>query len=388
MRSPVTARLLLAGAKAALSKRSARDSEVRAASILRGRFPALRPLFVDSGTSALALALRALRAASPGRTGPVALPAYACYDLATAVHATGTPFVLYDLDPATLGPDPDSLRDALSHGVTTVAVAHLYGLPADMRLVRRIALTVNAQLIDDAAQAFGATLDDRPIGAWGDAGVLSFGRGKGVTAGGGGALLLPDALPNPTGFSALSAAEAGLRALVLTAAQWMLGRPALYGLPASIPGLGLGATVFRAPHPERQATRFSLGALVEALGLMDAELASRRASAERYSRMLSGSTVAIPAPPVGASPSYLRYPVIPARGIAQRIRRGDGRSLGIAPGYPLSLADLPGFGDRRTNGTGRFEGARFLAANLVTLPVHSAVREAEFSRIADWCARG
>ena len=63
-------------------------------------------LLTDSGTSALALALQ--RAARE-RPGPAALPAFCCYDIATAADVAGVPFVLYDVDPETLGPDPASL---------------------------------------------------------------------------------------------------------------------------------------------------------------------------------------------------------------------------------------------------------------------------------------
>ena len=73
-------------------------------------------LLTDSGTSALALALRMAVAARPDRP-TVALPAWACYDLATAADAADVGVVLYDLDPATLGPDWASLDRALSAGV-------------------------------------------------------------------------------------------------------------------------------------------------------------------------------------------------------------------------------------------------------------------------------
>src|SRR4029077_10244446 len=73
------------------------------------------------------------------RPGPVALPAYCCYDLATAVDAAGVSFVLYDVEPSTLGPDERSLRAALSAGAGTVVVAHLYGVPVDMNAVHALA---------------------------------------------------------------------------------------------------------------------------------------------------------------------------------------------------------------------------------------------------------
>ena len=70
-------------------------------------------------------------------------------------------------------------------------VVHLYGVPADPEPVRAALAGAGAVLIEDAAQGAGASLRGRPLGGFGDLSVLSFGRGKGNTAGRGGALLAP-----------------------------------------------------------------------------------------------------------------------------------------------------------------------------------------------------
>jgi dTDP-4-amino-4,6-dideoxygalactose transaminase len=83
-----------------------------------------------SGTDALQRGIR-LAAARVGRRAAVALPAYSCFDLASAAIGTDLPIVLYDLDPDTLGPDLDSLRHALAAGARVVVISPLYGMPVD-----------------------------------------------------------------------------------------------------------------------------------------------------------------------------------------------------------------------------------------------------------------
>ena len=135
-------------------------------------------LLLDSGTSALTLALRAARrgAEAAGRVPLVALPAYGCFDLATAAVGADVRIVLYDLDPATLGPDWPSLERALAHRPAAVVAAHLHGVPVDVAHVARLAAEVDAVVIDDAAQGVGASIAGRPLGSFGSLGILSFGR--------------------------------------------------------------------------------------------------------------------------------------------------------------------------------------------------------------------
>ncbi|MGH7657720.1 MAG: hypothetical protein ACREL6_05755, partial [Gemmatimonadales bacterium] len=111
--SPLPGGAIVTGAHAALTNGDDARSEVR--DWLHSRYRPEAELLVDSGTSALALAIAAcgsgapaigasrdFRADAPSR---VALPAWGCYDLATAADMAGATVRLYDLDPGTLGPD-------------------------------------------------------------------------------------------------------------------------------------------------------------------------------------------------------------------------------------------------------------------------------------------
>ncbi len=108
----------------------------------------------------------------------MALPAFTCYDIASAAVGAGVRVALYDVDPDTLGPDPASLERVLAAGAGAVVAGPLYGVPLEWDALRALADRHGALLIEDAAQGHGASWRGRPLGSLGDLSVLSFGRGK------------------------------------------------------------------------------------------------------------------------------------------------------------------------------------------------------------------
>jgi dTDP-4-amino-4,6-dideoxygalactose transaminase len=288
-------------------------------------------------------------------------------------------FLLYDLDPTTLGPDWTSLRRALDQGAGVVVAVHLYGIPVDLAAMQDLAGAAGAVVIEDAAQATGATLGGKPAGSLGRYAVLSFGRGKGMTGGRGGALLLnssPDA--RAPRLPALTHRSSSLRDAALLLAQWALARPSVYRLPLSIPALRLGETIYHAPSPAGSPSRFALGALTRTIPLALAEASRRRVSANWLLEQIgdSGSIVS-PKPPAGAVPGYLRLPVVIDPAVAGPLSTDQARSLGVWRGYPRSLADLENFGARRLGPGGSTRGARLLAERLFTLPTHGLLYPAD-----------
>ncbi len=387
VRSPLSLQALGTGLAALVSGAGSAESVL--SETLCRRFGSRRLIFTDSGTSALILALRATRDDGAPGPAPVALPAYGCYDLATAADGADVPVLLYDIDPETLGPEMTSLRAALERGARTVVVAHLYGVPVDLALVRAELRTPGARLVEYAAQGAGAAYVGRPLGAHGSYAVLSFGRGKGITSGQGGALLANDKQASAIIkelSSSVSAARADLSEPLAAAAQWLLARPSLYGIPSSLPFLGLGETVYRPPREPRQMSAFALGVLGRTLELADRETGMRRARAERLLAAIQrhGATIKPILAPRHSVPGWLRLPVIAADTQRSRLRSAQARRLGIMPGYPETLADLPGFRARVRNVDARFDGARHLTASLFTLPTHGALSEADLSRLERW----
>lgn len=381
--SPVRARALAAGVRAALGEERA----ARVRDLVERDWGARDVLLTRSGTAALTLALRAAAAVRPGR--PAALPAWGCYDLATAADGADLPVVLYDLDPGTLAPEPRSLRRALDAAPCAVVVAHLYGVPVDVDAVVWHAAAAGVLLVEDAAQGAGAALRTRPAGSLAPLSVLSFGRGKGRTGGGGGALLAHDV----DGQAAIRHARlrvrdggAGWGDLAGAAALCALARPGLYAVPAALPFLRLGETVYHPPSAPRRISRAAAGVLAAGWERASREPQVRRHHATRLLAALHAAGARVPRLPPGATAGWLRLPVLLDGDDAARARSPAARRLGIAPGYPRALCDLDGFRARVLNPGDDFAGARGLAASLVTLPTHSLLREGDLRALEGWIA--
>ncbi|MEP6495573.1 MAG: DegT/DnrJ/EryC1/StrS family aminotransferase [bacterium] len=330
----------------------------------------------DSGTSALVLALRL---AAPN--GIVGLPAYACVDLTAAALYAGVRVRLYDIDPDTLSPDLDSVRRMLRRGVDAIVVAHLFGYPADVSSIREIAAHDGVTVIEDAAQGAGGTSNGRRLGGLGELGVLSFGRGKGLCAAGGGALVgAGDRWSAAVESLDVPVAGRGLSGLAKTGVQWMLGRPSLYALPSMLPWLHLGEMVYH-PAGEPGGMSAASGALVNAaFDLEPADVAARRAHAALLERAvhdapeLAGVT-GLP----GASPAFLRFPVRDLSG-----RRRSAPELGIVRPYPATLADHAELRPILTAGEPAVPGATELRDSLFALPTHRFVTDSDVSALHRW----
>lgn len=139
-----------------------------------------------SGTLAVEVALRAV-GVGPG--DEVILGAYDFEPSFLSVHNLGATPVLIDVSPANAGLSPEHLDGAITPATKAVLATHLHGGLVRMSAVIDIARRHHVAVVEDAAQASGATVGGRPAGSWGDVGVLSFGGSKLLTAGRGGAIL-------------------------------------------------------------------------------------------------------------------------------------------------------------------------------------------------------
>ena len=392
--SPVSFRALARATAVAVRRASGDAALGRVTEVLRARYGATAVALTDSGTLALVVGLRSLLP----RGGTVALPAYACVDLVAAAIRTPIQVRLYDSDPLTLGPDLDSLRRAVARGVDVIVVAPLYGYPVDMVSVRDIASAAGVQVIEDAAQHAGGRVSGVPVGASGPVTVLSFGRGKGTTGGRGGAVFATDGA-RPEVVAALSAwiegagtrtndRRAGWDDLGRAVAQWAFGRPALYAIPASIPALGLGQTVYRpAPDPGR-LSRAAASLVERALTRMDADRDLRAQRAAWYhQRLADDETVQLVQPIAGVQPGYLRFPILSAR--PDGALHPAAPALGVVRTYPRVLGEEPAIAAilKLGESTIATPGAQTLVRQLLTLPTHAAVTDADAERIVAW-ARG
>jgi dTDP-4-amino-4,6-dideoxygalactose transaminase len=149
---------------------------------------------LTSGTAALHLALRMLGIG----TGDVAMvQSFTFCGTTNPVSYLGAEIVFIDSELDTWNMCPNALQEALEackhKSVKAIMPVHLYGMPAKMQDILSVAKEFGVPLIEDAAEALGSNIDNKPCGSFGKFGVLSFNGNKIITTSGGGALLSENA---------------------------------------------------------------------------------------------------------------------------------------------------------------------------------------------------
>jgi dTDP-4-amino-4,6-dideoxygalactose transaminase len=140
-----------------------------------------------SGTDALVLALRALNI-GPG--DEVIIPAYTFFATAGTVLSVGAKPIFVDIDPVSYEIDVARIKDYLTPRTKAIIPVHLYGHPADMDPILELARSRGLKLIEDNAQAFGATYRGKKTASFGDIGCLSFFPTKNLGAYGDGGMVV------------------------------------------------------------------------------------------------------------------------------------------------------------------------------------------------------
>lgn len=143
----------------------------------------------SNGTTALHLALAAL-GIGPG--DEVIVPDLTFVSTANAVVYTGAVPVMVDVDPATWCVDPAAVSAAITKRTKAIIPVHLYGYPADMKAILKIAAKHKLLVLEDAAEAHGATIGKKKVGGFGSAAIFSFYGNKTITTGEGGMITTND----------------------------------------------------------------------------------------------------------------------------------------------------------------------------------------------------
>ncbi len=142
-----------------------------------------RALAVTNGTIALELSLRAI-GVGPG--DEVIVPSFTFIATANAALMLGARPVLCDIDLEIFAIDPSCVEASISRRTRAIIPVHLYGHPADMDPILRVAKDHGVFVVEDAAQAHGALYKGSKCGSLGDLGVFSFYATKNMTTGEGG----------------------------------------------------------------------------------------------------------------------------------------------------------------------------------------------------------
>src|SRR5947207_6723483 len=184
---PLRDELLAAIARVCDSQRFILGPEITALEEELARMLGIRhAIAVSSGTDALLLALMALDIKAGDE---VVTTTYSFFATAGAVVRLGARPILVDIDPATFNIDPGQTAAAITPRTKAILPVHLFGLSADLDPIVDAASHAGIPIVEDAAQAIGATYNSRPVGTFGALACFSFFPSKNLGAFGDAGLL-------------------------------------------------------------------------------------------------------------------------------------------------------------------------------------------------------
>ncbi|TXD81370.1 DegT/DnrJ/EryC1/StrS family aminotransferase [Subsaximicrobium wynnwilliamsii] len=144
---------------------------------------------VSNGTVAIQLALTAY---GIGEGDEVIMPNLSFIATANATLHCGAKPVFADIDPSNLCLDPNAIEALITPKTKAIMPVHLYGHPAQMDAILKIANKHGLWVIEDAAEAHGATVNGKRVGSWGNCATFSFYGNKNLTTGEGGMITTDD----------------------------------------------------------------------------------------------------------------------------------------------------------------------------------------------------
>ncbi|MDR7544971.1 MAG: DegT/DnrJ/EryC1/StrS family aminotransferase [Armatimonadota bacterium] len=303
----------------------------------------------SSGSTALHIALLALGIGCGDRvvTTPFTFgaPSHAI------IHVGAVP-VFVDVDPTTANLDPGAVEDALrGGGVRAILAVHLYGLPASMPDLRELADRYGVLLIEDCAQAHGASIGGRKVGTFGDAAIFSFYPTKNMTTGEGG--------------------------MVVTADPAVARRARLLVDPRGDAEYAYEVVGFN----------FRMTEVAGAIGLvqlaaLDARNEQRRANARRLSEGLGDlAWLEVPREPRGYRHVYHQYTIRVRRHRDELSRHLTALGIGNRVYYPALVPFTPAY--RRRGFGGTYPHAEQLTRNVLSLPVYPGLRPEEVDAVVE-----
>jgi len=326
--------------------------------------------FHASGREALRVALGRV-AAESGRD-EVVVPAYTCFSVPAAAVAAGLRVRLVDVDPDGRI-DVSALARLPLERAAAIVVCNLFGVPEPVDTVRKLAEDAGAAVVDDAAQSLGAAGPEGPAGARGSVGILSFARGKPLSALGGGAIVSRGEPPLLDSSIGPARANAVARALAYNAA---LAGP-VFRLLSGVPALGIGKTVYDPEFVRGAIGGASLALAAALLPDLAAAAARRAARARELAAWFRSRTEFTPIlPPEGTTGAFprlaVRAPTAAAR--TRALARLEELGVGASAMYPSALDAVAALAPHLAGGPPHVPGARDLAARVVTVPTHGRLR--------------
>jgi len=333
---------------------------------------------VNSGRSALYVTLEALKGTSHCRE--VVIPAFVCPSVAKAVEKAGLKVVPCDVTRAGFGLDPESLKQVLSDETLAVVATHLFGYPSDLSVVQRLANGLGVKVIEDAAQAFGATVRSRPVGTLADIGIFSFGISKVLCTMGGGVILTKDEqLAHAISIFLDKLHEPSLPRQIFTFTQL-----AALTLLTRSQHLGLLMQIWESMRSDDLRDFEIMGyppfqaAIGRNLLRRFAEISADRARVSRHiSEGLAGiKGILLPRTNGCSEPVFLRFPIVvhDLTTRARLLKRLRSAGINVSKMYDRKSFDaICGLAARLI----AYPNTQYLADRMIVLPTHSFMREGE-----------
>ena len=290
---------------------------------------------MNSGTSALHLALAAL-GVQPG--DEVVTTPYTFVATAWAISYCGATPVFADIDPATFNLCPTAAEKALTPKTKAIIPVHLYGQPADMDPLLDLSRRKGLPLVEDAAQAHGATYKGKRVGGFGAISAFSFYPSKNLGAAGEGGIAL-------TNDATLAAKLKSLREHGSTKRYYH----DTVGYNYRMEGVQGMVLKIKLPH-------------------LDGWNARRQQIAKMYGELLEGSTVKLP--PVGADRTHVYHLYVVRH--AQRDALAEylkNKGIGTAMHYPLPLHLQKAY-ESLKQGPGCFPHSEQASKECLSLPMY------------------
>jgi dTDP-4-amino-4,6-dideoxygalactose transaminase len=320
------------------------------------RCGAARGVGVGTGHSALFVALKAL---GIGEGDEVITVANTDISTASAIGQCGARIVFVDIDEATFNIDPDAVEAAITSRTAAIIAVHLYGLPADLGRLAEISRRHGLALVEDAALAFGASVDGRPVGGIGDVGCFSFAPHKILGAYGDG------------GMITTSDEQLAEKALLL-AGYGERGRESMADSDGRLTILEQGY------HTHLDLLQAAI--LRVKLHHVDTWIEQRRSRAALYEALFAGVDVKTPTTPAGKTHVFRNYVVrLKDRDFARARLASEGIETALLYVPPLHLQPVyASLGYRR----GSLPITEQVAEELLCLPVYPELSDEAVRRVA------
>lgn len=306
---------------------------------------------VGSGTEALHLALAAC---GVGAGDEVITVAHTAVATVAAIELCGATPVFVDIEPDYFTLDPDRFEDAITSRTKAVMPVHLYGQPADLEGITSVAQRHGLKVIEDCAQAHGATYRNRRVGSWGDVACFSFYPTKNLGAiGDGGAVVTND--------------------------------PALAEKVRSLREYGWGSDryVSNVSGWNSRLDELQAAILRVKLRFLDADNERRRTIAALYDELLRDSDLILPLRRSDATHVFHLY-VVRSRERDELLARLRAEGVGALVHYPVPVHLQPAYSER-IHCAGRLSNTEQAAREILSLPIYPELMDAEVEKVAAAC---